>query len=75
MKCIPENCKTMFKHTKYVIWNIGIFKYCNVYDFNQGSNSVVSDLNICDNETLDTIHSPFLCTYMVLIFGIYIVLM
>ena len=35
----------------------------NVYDFYQRSNSVISDFGICDNETLDKIHSIF-CMHM-----------
>ena len=31
----------------------------NVCDFYQRSNSVISDFGICDNETLDKIHSTF----------------
>ena len=36
---------------------------CNVCDFYQRSNSVISDFGICDSETLDKIHSTF-CMHM-----------
>ena len=31
----------------------------NVCDFYQRSNSIMNDLNLCDSETLDNIHSTF----------------